>query len=53
MPVAIRPANATFSLSYAGRPPSFYSAGITLVFSTTGCFTKTASPTAYLSGDVQ
>lgn len=45
------PANATSGRQLS--PPEAYSTGITLVFSTTGCFTKTASATAYFRGDVQ
>lgn len=34
-------------------PPEAFATGITVVFSTTGCFTKTASATAFISGDVR
>ena len=47
------PANSATALSFGGRPPSIYSTGISVAFSTTGCFTKTVSATAYFSGDVQ
>jgi hypothetical protein len=33
--------------------PTFFSTGITIVFSTTGCFTKTASATAFIAADVK
>ncbi len=33
--------------------PLYFSTAISAVFSTTGCFTKTASVTAYISGDVK
>lgn len=33
--------------------PLYLSSGITVVFSTTGCFTKTASATAFISGDAK
>lgn len=33
--------------------PAVFSTGITIVASTTGCFTKTASAHAFISGDVQ
>lgn len=49
MPLA---ANTGLDLSYRASPVSFYR-GITIVFSTTGCFTKTASATAFLAGDVE
>lgn len=45
-------ANSTFALSF-GSVPAYYSTGITAVFSTTGCFTKTASATAFFSGQAQ
>lgn len=46
------PANSTVGLSY-GDIPSVYATGITAVFSSTGCFTKTASATAYFAGRTQ
>lgn len=45
------PARATVGVS--NDPPEAFSTGITAVFSTTGCFTKTASATAMFSGDVK
>lgn len=42
-------ANATMEMAFT--PPIRCSAGITLVFSTTGPFTKTISATAFISGD--
>lgn len=45
------PAGATVGVSV--NPPEAFSTGITAVFSTTGCFTKTASATAMFSGDVK
>jgi hypothetical protein len=36
-----------------GSPPDVYAAGVVAVFSTTGCFTKTASATAFFKGRVQ
>jgi hypothetical protein len=45
------PAGATVGVS--NNPPEAFSTGITAVFSTTGCFTKTASATAMFSGDVK
>jgi len=46
------PAGVTFSLAWPSASLSF-STGITAVFSTTGCLTKTSSATAYFSGQVQ
>ena len=36
-----------------GAPADLYTIGITVVFSTTGCLTKTASATAFISGSVR
>jgi hypothetical protein len=47
------PANSTTSVSYLPGPVGVYSTGITAVFSSTGCFTKTASATAYFHGLVK
>lgn len=47
------PANSTTSIWVAGSPPEAYTTGITMVFSSTGCFTKTASATAFLHGRAQ
>lgn len=44
-------ANSTVSIVYSIIPSAF-STGITAVFSTTGCFTKTISATAFFSGKV-
>lgn len=50
--VYIGSAPATVGISW--RPlGSYYSTGISVAFSTTGCFTKTASATAFIAGDVQ
>jgi hypothetical protein len=46
------PANGTVSISFSG-PPDIYSLGIVAVFSSTGCFTKTASVTAYFKARAQ
>lgn len=40
-------ANSTVALSFGPGPPDRYSIGATAVFSTTGCFNKTISATAY------
>jgi hypothetical protein len=45
-------ASATVGTSYSSTPLPF-STGMTVVFSSTGCFTKTASATAYFSAQVQ
>jgi hypothetical protein len=45
------PASSPFSVSYS--TPAVMLVGITLVFSSTGCFTKTASATVFMSGQVQ
>ncbi len=42
-------ANASLSISYADAPARL-TTGATVVFSTTGCFTKTASATAFITG---
>lgn len=47
------PANSTASAFNGSGPPDAYSTGITAVFSTTGCFTKTVSATAFFKGRVQ
>lgn len=46
----VAPANSTTSLSAQTEP---YSTGIIVVFSSTGCFTKTASATAYFHWSVR
>lgn len=40
-------------INFAPQPPEFYSLGIVAVFSTSGCFTKTISATAFFHGIVQ
>lgn len=44
-------ANSTLSVSYADVPAR-WNTGVTFVFSTTGCFTKTVSATAYFEWSV-
>lgn len=44
---------ANSSLGSSLNTPEKYSTGITLVFSTTGCFAKTISATAYIKATVQ
>ena len=46
-------ANSTNFLNWAPQPPEWFSNGIVIVFSTTGCFTKTISTTAFLHGIIQ
>lgn len=46
------PANASAALTANAGPPDRYSTGATAVFSTTGCFTKTASATAFFKARV-
>ncbi len=46
------PANSTISITFDG-PPDIYSVGIVVVFSSTGCFTKTASATAFFKARAQ
>lgn len=45
------PATSSFGASW--NNPAAFSTGITVVFSTTGCFTKTISATAFISGEVK
>lgn len=47
----VLPANSTVGATF--DPPALLATGVTAVFSSTGCFTKTASATAYISGQVQ
>ncbi len=44
--------NSSVGINFNG-PPESYATGITAVFSSTGCFTKTASATAFFHGSVQ
>lgn len=45
-------ANSSFAISW-GTTPMHFSTGLTVAFSTTGCFTKTASTTAFLAADYE
>lgn len=45
-------ANAGIDLNYRATP-TYFGTGITVVFSSTGCFTKTSSATAFISGDAK
>lgn len=49
MPLA---ANTGLEVDMRGQP-TFFSAGIVIVFSTTGCFTKTISATAFIDADAK
>ncbi len=40
-------------LSFAPQPPEWYSTGMSLAFSTTGCFTKTVGAVLFMHGLVQ
>ena len=46
------PANQTIGISFGDYPPLFET-GITIEFSTTGCFTATGSDTAYFSAQIK
>lgn len=48
----VAPAGSTVSLDFGGTAEP-YSAGLTAVFSSTGCFTKTASATAFFKARAQ
>lgn len=45
------PANSTIGVDYRSGPPLYFSTGIVMVFSSSGCLTNTASATAFISGD--
>jgi hypothetical protein len=45
--------NAPFGASWQPGPPLNFATGIVVVVSTTGCFTKTGSATAFIAGEVQ
>jgi hypothetical protein len=47
------PALQTVSLSFNPGPGETYATGISAAFSTTGCFTKTVSATAFFHGSVK
>lgn len=47
------PANTTTSMSFGAGPAGRFSTGITAVFSSTGCFSKTVSATAFFKASVQ
>lgn len=44
---------STVGIDFGNGPPDRYSTGITAVFSSTGCFTKTASATAFFKARYQ
>lgn len=47
------PPSQTTALFTLASPPEVFSTGITIVFSTTGCFTKTVSATVFFHGRIQ
>lgn len=47
------PANSTVSLIYDDMTQESFNTGLTAVFSSTGCFTKTASATAFFKARAQ
>lgn len=49
-PVFCKAVAANTTAEFPLIPPAAFSTGITAVFSTTGCFTKTISATAFISG---
>lgn len=46
-------ASGTTSIAYAWTIPIAFTAGITIVVSTTGCYTETQSAHAFISGDAK
>lgn len=52
-PIISSGTNGGIGVSYLPGPPLNFSTGIAASFSSTGCFTKTASATAYFSAQVQ
>ena len=46
-------ANSTIAGSWLPGPAARFASGIVVVYSTTGCFTKTVENTAFISGDYQ
>jgi len=52
-PLICTPVAANTGIRYTATPPAVFSTGITAVFSTTGCFTKTASATAFIAGQAK
>jgi hypothetical protein len=49
----VLPANSTVAVNFAPGPPLRLGTGISVSFSSTGCFTQTDSATAFISGTVQ
>lgn len=47
------PASITNYLNWAPQPPEWFSVGISVAFSTTGCFTKTGNASGFFHGLVQ
>jgi len=46
-------ANSLQFINFAPQPPEFYSVGISVVYSTTGCFIQTTSATAFFHALIQ
>lgn len=51
--VYISSAPGSVGLNFAPLPPEWYSVGIVVVFSSTGCFTKTVSAHGFFHGLIQ
>lgn len=51
--VYVNTAPGSIGLNFAPLPPEWYSVGIVVVFSSTGCFTKTVSNHGFFHGLVQ
>jgi hypothetical protein len=49
----VAPANSTVSIIFNDETQESYGTGMTALFSTTGCFTATASATAFFKGRAQ
>ncbi len=52
-PVLSLPLAANTGVDTSYRTPEYFSVGIVIVFSTTGCFSQTASATAFISGNAK
>lgn len=47
------PANSSVSIGYGGRPPIPFQTGLVIIFSSTGCASKTDSIALFLSADAK
>lgn len=52
-PAKCLPMAANTGIALTFNPPLYFTPGISVAFSTTGCFSKTASATAFISGDAK